>query len=407
MSASTQWISVIGVDDAGLEALPDPLRNMVENADVIFGGERHLAMLGEHPGERHGWRWPLVDTMADIEAQRGKNVVVLATGDPQWYGIGSTLGRYFSPDDLQVCPAISAFSLAASKLGWPIAACETVTLHGRPLALLERHIYPRAKVLALSEDHQTPEVVARWLSERGFGESQITVLEHLGGARENIRSTKASAFSLADIADLNTLAIECVADEGAVWNGPGVGLRDDSFANDQQITKQIVRAATLGQLSPFPGGLLWDVGAGCGSVAIEWMRQGGRAVAIEARSDRCKLIDENRKRFGLPALKMIEGRAPDALSDLETPDAIFIGGGLSETGVFDACWKALQPGGRLVANMVTLESEQFALALQAKLGGTLNRISLDTASPVGAFRGWRPSMPVLQWSVRKISGDAP
>jgi precorrin-6B C5,15-methyltransferase / cobalt-precorrin-6B C5,C15-methyltransferase len=390
----TPWLSVIGIGEDGPAGISPAARALLDSAEFVFGGQRHLDLLGVTRAETREWRTPLADTMADIKALRGRPVVVLATGDPLWFGVGVTLMRHFARAEMTIIPHISAFTLAASRMGWPLAECETITLHGRALESLALHLYPGARVLALSEDGGTPAAVARYLTERGWGDSAISVLAHLGGGTETRTDAAARDWGARTAPDLNTIALECRAGRDARVFAR-VGLPDDAFAHDGQLTKREVRAATLASLAPLPGQMLWDVGAGCGSIGIEWMRgaRAAQAIAIERDEARCALIARNAAALGAPRLKIVRGEAPASLAGLPAPDAVFIGGGISPALV-DACWAALKSGGRIAANVVTLEGEAAVLAAAARLGGELSRIQVSRAEPVGALRGWRAMMPV-------------
>ena len=330
---------------------------------------------------------------------RGRQVCVLASGDPFFYGVGSVLANHVKPEETLVVPAPSAFSLAAARLGWALPDIALVSVHGRELDRIRPHLHPCARVLALTSDNDGPAALARLLTELGFGTSRLTVLEALGGANERVRRAQAARFDLADIAALNTVAVEVEAAPGARVIAYGAGLDDALYEHDGQITKREIRAITLSSLAPLRGQLLWDIGAGSGSVAIEWMlaHPSMRAVAIEAREDRAARIRRNAAAFGVPGLEIIEGRAPDLLRELARPDAIFIGGGASAPGVLDAAIGALRPGGRLVVNAVTLETEAELAPRHAALGGTLTRIAISRAEAVGGKTGWRAAMPVTQW----------
>jgi precorrin-6Y C5,15-methyltransferase (decarboxylating) len=399
----TPWLSIIGIGADGLDGLAPASRRLIDAAEVLVGGTRHLAMVPNGAAERLSWAAPLSKTVDAIKARRGKRVVVLATGDPMWFGIGVTLARHFPREEMIILPHLSAFSLAASRMGWPLADTETITLHGRPLDLLALHLLPGARLLILSEDGETPPRVASLLRARGWGQSAITVLEHLGGPDERRVDGVAADWSSGPCADLNTLAVLCVPGPDARVLGRVPGLPDDAFTHDGQLTKREIRAVTLAALAPLPGQRLWDVGAGCGSIAIEWMRaaHGAHAVAIERDSSRLALIAHNAVALGVPKLGIVSGEAPAALTGLAAPDAIFIGGGVSMPGLVERCWAALKPGGRLVANAVTIEGEATLFASQAKFGGQLTRIQISRAEPVGRFTGWQPLMPVTQWTATK------
>ncbi len=394
------WLSLVGIGEDGLAGLTPAARALVDDAELLVGGERHLAMLPEDGCERLAWSSPFSASLEEVVARRGNRVCILTSGDPLWYGVGATLLQHIPRAEVSILPGRSAFTLAAARLGWPLAEVETLTLHGRPLALLQSFIQPGAKLLALSEDAKTPAAVADLLTERGYGQSLMTVLEHLDGAQERRVDGRAAEWSANDLADLNTLAIDCVAGPDTMLLPRTPGLPDDAFRHDGQMTKREVRAATLSALVPVAGQLLWDVGAGCGSVAVEWLRAAprSRAIAIERKAERRAMIAENAECLGTPSLQIVAGDAPAALDGLEAPDAVFIGGGTSNEDLIAACWQALKPGGRLVANAVTLEGEQALLAWQKQRGGSLTRIAISRAEPVGPFRGWRPAMPVTQYA---------
>ena len=392
------WLTVIGIGDDGFTGLGRTARRALLNATVIYGGERHLAML---PPRLHARRkpWPSPFDIAPVLAQRDTSVCVLASGDPMLYGVGATLARHLHADELRVLPAPSSLSLAAARLGWPLQDVVTVSLVGRPLATLRRHLHDGARIFVLSADGATPAAVAHLLDEHGFGATRISVFEHLGGASERRIDGMADAWHVmqsAETAALNLIALDCRAGAQAQRLPLTPGLADDAYRHDGQLTKRDVRALTLARLAPTPGELLWDVGAGCGSIGIEWMRvhPACRAIAIEANSERQRFIEHNRDALGVPALQLVAGKAPDALAGLPSPDAIFIGGGVTAPGVLDACWNALRSGGRLVANAVTLQGEAALIAWREQHGGTLTRIALADAQPLGGFETWRPVLPI-------------
>jgi precorrin-6Y C5,15-methyltransferase (decarboxylating) len=399
----THWLSIVGLGEDGLAGLGAAARARVDAAEVLVGGARHLALVGSHPAEKLSWRTPLTATVTDLAERRGRRVVVLATGDPMWFGVGVTLARHFAPEEYEIFPTVGAFALAAARLGWPLGETETVTLHGRPLDSLTRVLAPAARVLALADSGDGPRAVADLLVRHGYGASRMLVLEHLGGPGEAIRAGTAASWPAEPCADLNTIAIECRADAGTVTLSRAPGLADDAFEHDGQITKQAVRAMTVAALAPLPGELLWDVGAGSGSVAIEWLRavRRTRAIAIEREPARAAACRRNAGRLGVPELTVIEGEAPAALAGLRAPDAVFVGGGLTRPELTETCWRALKPGGRLVANAVTVEGEAALVALRLRFGGALTRVAVSQAEPLGGYLGWRSAMPVTQLTVRK------
>ncbi len=399
----SKWLSIIGVGEDGIEALPPATRSLIEAADILVGGKRHLAMAGVDARPRIIWATPLSATLDEIVSHKHKRVCVLATGDPSWFGIANTLLKRVPIDEITIVPSPSAFSLVCARLGWALNHVDCLTLHGRPLELLHAALAPKARILILSNDGTTPEAVADTLCDRGFGASKMTVFEHMGGKKERRVEAAAEDWDAPDIADFNTIAVECIAGKNASIR-PGIpGLPDDAFIHDGQLTKREVRAITLANLAPFPGALLWDVGAGCGSVAIEWMRaaRNSRAIAFEQNQTRLQMIADNANGLGTPFLEIISGTAPECLENADAPDAIFIGGGITTPGLFDHCWNVLSAQGRLVANAVTLEGEARLNELSHVHGGELTQISISRAQPIGQYRSWRPFRPVTQWSVLK------
>src|SRR5579875_2419683 len=394
------WLAVIGIGEDGWDGLSNAARALVAGAELIVGGARHLAFIPAAPGERLVWKSPLAETLPAIAARRGLPVAVLASGDPLCYGVGALLARNFAPDEMIVLPRPSAFSLAAARLTWPLEDCITLSLHGRPLERLRLHLAPGARILALTGDGAAPAQIAALLASSGWGDSPITVLEHLDGPRERRIAVTAAAWREQRCADLNLVAIECRAVPEAKPLSRRAGLADDAFRHDGQITKRIVRAATLAALAPLPGERLWDIGAGCGSIAIEWLRADERltAVAIERDPVRATLIAENAATLGVPDLAIVRAAAPAALAGLAAPDAIFIGGGVSDAAIWDAAWAALKPGGRLVANAVTVTGDTELLRRHAALGGALQRIAVSQAEGQGF---WRSAMTVTQLALRK------
>ena len=395
-----RWLSIVGIGEDGVEGLSPIARGLVAGADIVFGGERHLKLAAPLiNGEAKRWPSPFSGAVGEVLASRGRQVCVLASGDPFFYGVGSVLAAHVSPDETLVVPAPSAFSLAAARLGWALPDLALVSLHGRTLDRIRPHLHPGARVLALTSDGEGPRALARLLTASGFGASRLTVLEALGGPSERIRTTTASDFNLAGIAELNTVAVEVKASPGARVLAFTPGLADDLFEHDGQITKREIRAVTLSSLAPQRGEVLCDIGAGSGSVAIEWMlaHPSMRAIAVETRADRAARIRRNAVSFGVPELEVVEGTAPAALAGLATPDAVFIGGGANGDGVLDAVIALLRPGGRLVVNAVTLETEARLIARQASVGGTLARIAVSRADSVGEKTAWRPALPVTQW----------
>jgi precorrin-6B C5,15-methyltransferase / cobalt-precorrin-6B C5,C15-methyltransferase len=398
-AAASRWLSIVGIGEDGIEGLAPIARSLIQAAEIVFGSRRHLALAAPliH-GASRPWPSPFEGAIQDVLRHRGRDVCVLASGDPFVYGVGSVLLRHIDPREMVAVPAPSTFSLAAARLGWALPETIQLSLHGRSLDLVRPHLQPGARVLALTSDGEGPATLSRLLADAGFGRSRLTVLEALGGPRERIRATTAVAFDLGDVDPLNAVALEVEASPGARVLARAAGLPDALFEHDGQITKREIRAVTLAALSPRRGELLWDVGAGAGSVAIEWMLADPsmRAVAIEARSDRAARIRRNAAALGVPGLEVVEGAAPAALEGLARPDAVFIGGGA--TIVLDAGVRALRAGGRMVVNAVTVETEALILQRQATLGGELTRIAIARLEPVGGRQGWRPARPITQWA---------
>ncbi len=401
------WLDIVGIGEDGMAGLTADARARVEDAEVIIGGDRHHSLSPDVRAERLRWPSPF-DAMIDtIRSLKGKKLVFLVTGDPLWYSVGARILKAIPAAEIRFHPQLSAFQWAACRLGWSLADCETLTIHGRADSQIVPHIAPRARLLVLTQNASSPAAVAQILTDRGFEGSGMTALAALGGDREERFDGHAGDWKHS-VPDFHILAIECAAGPDAVWYPRAGGLPDDAFEHDGQMTKRDVRATTLAKLAPFPDALMWDIGAGCGSVGIEWMRaaRGALAIAIEPENQRRALISRNAVALGTEKINVVEGRAPDALAGLPAPDAVFIGGGLTTDGVVDAAWTALKPGGRLVANAVTLESEIRLAALNQVHGGQLDRIAVQHAEPVGPYRGWRAAMPVTQWSVTKPQGQS-
>jgi precorrin-6Y C5,15-methyltransferase (decarboxylating) len=403
-AASRRWLSIVGIGEDGIDGLTQAAMCLVREAEIVFGGKRHLALAKALiKGAACPWPSPFDRAVAMVLAQRGRRVCVLASGDPFFYGVGTLLAKHVDAQEMLVLPAPSSFSLAAARLGWDLATTALLSLHGRALDLVRPHLHPGARVLALTSDHQGPAALARLLTSTGFGASRISVLEALGGPRDRLRSASAAGFDLCAIDNLNVVAIEVAAASDTRIIPYTTGRSDDLFEHDGQITKREIRAMTLCALAPRRGELLWDIGAGAGSVAIEWMlsHPSLRAIAIEARADRAARIRRNAAALGVPGLEIIEGHAPAVLKELPSPGAIFIGGGASDPAMIDAAVAALPCGGRLVVNAVTLATEALLMARHAALGGELIRIAIARAGALGSTAGWRPAMPVMQWAWMK------
>ena len=400
IASPRRWLSIVGIGEDGVDGLSPVARGLIADAEIVFGGKRHLELAGSLiRGAVRPWPTPFERAVAEVIEHRGRPVCVLASGDPFFYGVGAVLARHIDVSEMLVLPQPSAFSLAAARMGWPLSDVALLSLHGRSLDLIRPHLHPGARILALTSDGDGPRALAVLLNEIGFGSSKLTVLEALGGPRERVRVARAAELSLSGIDALNVVALEVEASAGARILPRAAGLADTLFEHDGQITKREIRAVTLSSLSPRKGELLWDIGAGSGSVAIEWMLADPslKAIAVEARADRAARVRRNAAAFGVPGLEVIEGRTPQCLAGLPQPDAVFVGGGAAEAGLLDAVIAALRPGGRIVANAVTLETEAVLLARHAAQGGELVRIALSRADSIGKKTGWRPAMPVTQW----------
>ncbi|PSM45086.1 cobalamin biosynthesis bifunctional protein CbiET [Streptomyces dioscori] len=417
-------VTAVGIGADGWEGLPGPSRTALRDAEVLIGGARQLDLLPpECAGERIAWPSPLRPAVPGLlAAHSGRRIAVLASGDPMFYGIGRALTEVLdalhdevldeshgevhdqAPRELRVLPHPSSVSHAAARLGWPVEDIEVVTLVGRPAARLAAALHDGRRLLVLSADATTPAEVAALLRDRGFGPSRMRVLEQLGGAKERTTAgATADDWAHPSGDPLNIVAVECRRAPDALRLGAVPGLPDEAYEHDGQLTKRHIRAATLGALAPAPGELLWDIGGGSGSIAIEWMRThpSCRAVTVERDPVRAERIARNADRLGVPGLRVVTGAAPAVLAELPPPDAVFIGGGLTAPGLLDACWEALPAGGRLVANTVTLESEALLADAYRRHGGELVRLAVAHAVPVGGFTGWRQAMPVTQWAVQK------
>lgn len=401
-----RWLTIVGIGEDGLPGLGAAARGAIAGAVHVFGGARHLALAKDQiSGAAHPWPSPFDPAMSAIISRRGEKVCVLASGDPFWHGVGATLARLINPGEMQVFPAPSAFSLAAARLGWPLQDVICLSLHAAPVDLLKRHLQPGRCLITLTSGAQAPALICRTLQEAGFGASKLTLLQALGGPHERITEASPDALEkMSEINPLNVLAIEPIAGSA----GPAVrplcaGLPDDCFEHDGQITKRDIRALTISALQPKAGQCLWDIGAGSGSIAIEWMlsHSSMRAIAIEADETRAERIVENARSFGVPGLQVVRGSAPLSLQDLPAPDAIFIGGGGTVPGVIETALAALDPGGRLVANSVTLEMQTLLIELHKRLGGRLVKIDIAQAAPLGSMTTWRPALPITQWSWSK------
>ena len=396
-------VSVVGVGADGWAGLTEAAREVVLGAEVLLGGRRHLQLVPGSSAVREPWPSPLLPSLPGLlERYDGRRVVVLASGDPLVSGIATEIVALLGASRVDVHPAPSSVSLARARLGWSAESTDVVTLVGRDTDALRRYLSPGRRLLVLSSDGSTPSVVAAMLVQEEYGESRLTVLGDLGSPAESRTEGTAASWHGASPA-LNVVCVEVVACPSTRVLATVPGLPDDAFEHDGQITKRDLRAVALSRLAPTPGELLWDVGAGAGSVAVEWMRTDPRcrAVAVEADPERAARIGRNAHRLGVPALDVRHGSAPAALTDLPAPDAVFVGGAATEPGVLESCWDRLRPGGRLVAHAVTRETETVLTSWHDEVGGEVTRVSVEHAEPLGSFTGWRPARAVVQWAVQR------
>ncbi|CUT10349.1 Cobaltprecorrin6y C5methyltransferase EC 211 Cobaltprecorrin6y C15methyltransferase decarboxylating EC 211 [Bradyrhizobium sp.] len=386
------WLTIIGIGEDGLAGLSEASRKALARAETVFGGERHLALAGV---TGRGRPWPVPFDAEIVLSRRGEPTVVLASGDPFWFGAGASLAEKLHSDEWIAYPAASTFSLAAARLGWRLEAIACLGLHAAPFERLVPHLAHGARIICLVRDGKAAGDLAEWLTARGWGASAFWTLAALGGPRESIDAHRADSFAGDLAGSLVTVAVEARGAQGLPRSS---GLSDELFVHDGQITKRPVRALALSALAPRPGERLWDIGAGSGSISVEWTLCGGTAIAVEAREDRAANIRNNAAAFGLAhRITIIAGKAPEALAALDGPDAVFIGGGL-DIVMFDAIWSRLSPGTRLVAHSVTLETEALVGELHQRHGGDLMRVEIAHAAPLGRYRSWDVARPVVQWS---------
>ena len=403
MKLKTPWITVIGIGEDGIESLDESSKAIIKQADTIIGGKRHLEMIPYHIPDRLEWLSPLVNTIPLIEERRNKRVVILATGDPMHFGIAVTLQQYFQSEEIQVVPGLSALTLACARLMWPLDEVKYISLHGRPSESIRSYFAPGHKLVILAHDSNTPKFIAEALCDAGYEKSKIIVLENMSGKNERQTTELAHKWNLTDISPLNTIAVHCIESARSKRYFMGLGLRDRAFENDGQLTKREIRLLTLGALTPIPGAHLWDVGAGSGSIGIEWLliHNGAKAIAIEKDSARAQRISNNALALGVPRLKIIKDDALNIVHTLPAPDAIFIGGGIGTAGLVKACWELLKPNGQLVANCVSIENERHLIEWHNRLGGDMTRINISRGSSSGSYKLWKSLTPVTQWAVKK------
>ncbi len=407
MTTTERWLSIIGIGEDGWSGLSHEARLAVASAELLYGGARHIALVpnAASSASRIPWPSPMAPAMHQIltEYRGRKRVAVLASGDPMLHGVGVALTRELNAEEFHVIPQVSAFSLACARLGWPMADTDLVSLVNRPLAQLHRYLHPGRRLIAFSEDGGTPLMVARLLTQAGYGPSNIRVFDNLGGPAERSTCGVASDWPEERYGPLNLIAITCVPDTKCQPLSLAAGLPDEAYDTDGQMTKREIRAITIARLAPLPDQCLWDVGAGTGTIGIEWMRihPSCSCIAFEVREDRAARIRLNAAQLGVPTLKVIEGTAPASFTGLRRPDAIFIGGSVANDELFEACWANLPPGGRLVTNAVTVKGEACLASRHTRYGGELTRLMVSRADPVGGSYGWRPMMPITQWAVTR------
>ena len=403
-------LDVVGVPAGGWSELGEAARTVIAAAEVLIGGRRHLDLvpLEAGPAERLTWPSPLRSALPGfLEGCRGRRTVVLASGDPLVSGIGTTLIELLGADAVRIHPAVSSVALARARMGWADETVRVLSAVGRDLDLVRRHLGPGQRLIVLSSGAGTPAELAGLLTEAGYGPSVLTVLGDLGtDAESRSRTIAADACGLGDVSALNVVAVECAAEPDTRPLGFGPGLPDDTYANDGQLTKRDLRASALSRLAPVPGELLWDLGAGAGSIAIEWARTDPRcrAIAIDRTPDRAVRITANAARLGVPGIQVITADVVESLDWLPQPDAIFVGGG-ADLDLIRRCWHLLPAGGRLVAHAVTVETEQILLEVWRGFGGELVRIGVEQLEALGGFHGWKPARAVVQWSAVREADD--
>ena len=397
------WLSIVGIGENGLDGITSTAKALISSAEIIIGGKRHLSIIPNNGQTRLVWPSPLSQLVKQLGDFRGRKTCILATGDPMCYGIGSTLTRSISLKEMTIIPSPSALALACARTGWKHEEVDLVTLHGRPLALIESYLRPRGKLIVLSNDKNTPIELAVHLVERGYEDSHLTVFEHMGGPLEKQFCGYARNWNHPAGATLNTVAVKLSRGKGSFLKTRLPGLSDEAYTNDGQLTKREVRTLTICALEPYPGALLWDVGAGSGAISIEWMRTDRRckAIAVEQDSKRAALIAENAENLGTPHLKIVNKKAPESLDNLPRPNAIFIGGGITNKGLFEKCWLALREGGCLVCNVVTIEGEAKVFRQQKRFGGSLTRLAVSRLTSIGRVNSWQPLKQVTQWKLCK------
>lgn len=397
-------ISVVGIGADGWAGLSDEAREAVLSADAVVGSARQLALVPASAAARREWPSPIAPLVDELVAGTvGTQPCVLASGDPMLHGIGTTLARRVGREQLRVYPQVSAFSIACARLAWDAAGVELVSLVARPVETVVARLAPGRRLVVYVDGPTGAAKLAATLSASGYDQGRFVVLEQLGGEHERVTDTTAAAWGEREASGIHCVAVECDPAVMPLAAGSAPGLPDEVYESDGQITKWVVRAAALAALRPLPHQLLWDIGAGSGSIGIEWLRAEATAsaIAVESRPDRAARVARNARALGVPRLQVVEGRAPACLAGLDHPNAVFIGGGVTADGLVNTCWSALAPGGRLVANAVTLEAASVLQEAHGRFGGALTRIGVEHAEPLGGFTAWRPQLAVTQWSVQR------
>lgn len=395
--ADTPWLTIIGLGEDGPDGLTPASLNALKSAKTIIGPARHLGLLPKLDAEQIAWPVPFADGLGILETLRGRPTVALTSGDPFWFGAGTVIAKHLASDEWRALPNVSVFSQAAARLGWPLETTLCTGLHAAPFARLRPHLATDQRAIITLRDGAAVGDFAAWLTAQGFGVSTLHILEALGGPAQRISTTTAANFALSDVAHPVAVALEIQGQGASIPLASG--KPDAFFQNDGQITKRPIRALTLSALAPRPGERLWDVGAGSGSIAIEWLMShpSTQAIAIEVEPERAANIRENADALGQDRLEIKVGASAAVLAGLPDPNAVFIGGGLT-SDLIESLWQLCPKGTRVVANAVTLESEAILLEAHARLGGELLRIDLSQAGAIGAYRGWKANFPIVQWS---------
>lgn len=392
---------VVGIGADGWDGLGRVARDALGGASVIYGSARQLDLLPDEliAARTVAWSSPMSRHLAELlDDDPLTDIHILASGDPMFHGVGATIVREVGAERVRVIPTVSSASLACARLGWDLSDVEILTAVNRDADEIIGHLTDGRDLLVLSRDETTPATVAEILRDNDFGWSAVTVLEQLGGPAERMVHGVARTWAEPPGDRLNIVAVSCVGPARST----AAGRPDTDYANDGQLTKQPIRALTVSALAPAHRELLWDIGSGSGSVAIEWLRTipTGYAIAFESDSGRAATLLDNARRHGVAGRLTIRGAAPEACVDAPVPDTAFIGGGMTAE-LLETVWSALPAGGRLVANAVTLENQQLVSEWYVREGGSLRRYGVETAAPLGTMTTWRPSLPIVQWAAVK------